>query len=194
MKINTTSVEKVKSIVSEDGTFGIYLLENKSEDEIKQAEEKVREYEKSAAGVMFSLLQKSGAISDRIQFKKPEEDGKLSEEDCKFNQYLAFLDAIVEDGSENFYWRVFTPKTEEDIKNMMLFLSLKGITTFSNPLSEDRKKSIPYSLYARELKAGSNYIMGEQEDWWIFIEIDKVAERVKAMADHLVKLCEDFKK
>ena len=27
----------------------------------------------------------------------------------------------------------------------------------------------------------------------IFIEIDKVAERVKAMADHLVKMCKDFK-
>ena len=194
MKVNTTNVEKVKSIVSEDGTFGIYLLENKSEEEIQKAEEKVREYEKSAAGVMFSLLKKGGAVSDRIVYKKADEDGKLSEEDYKFNQYLTFLDAIVEDGGENFYWRIFTPKTEEDVKNMMMFISLKGITTFSNPLSEDRKKAIPYSLYARELKAGSNYIMGEQEDWYIFIEIDKVAERVKAMADHFVKMCKDFKK
>lgn len=192
MKVNTTNVEKVNSIVSEDGTFGVYCLVNKSEEEIKQAEEKVKEYEKSAAGVMYSLMQKSGAVSDRIQYKQPEEDGKLTEENYKFNQYLNFLDAIVEDGCENFYWRMFTPKTEEDVKNMMIFLSIKGITTFSNPLSEDRQ--IPYSLYARELKAGSNYIMGESEDWWIFIEIDKVAERVKAMADHLVKMCKDFRK
>ena len=194
MKINKKSVEVINSVVSEDGTFGIYFLEGKSEEEIKQAEEKVKEYEKSASGVMFSLLKKSGAVSDRIQYKKAEEDGNLTEENYKFNQYLNFLDAIVEDGCENFYWRMFTPKTEEDVKNMMLFISLKGINTFSNPLSEDRKKAIPYSLYARELKAGSNYIMGEQEDWYIFIEIDKVAERVKAMADHFVKLCKDFKK
>lgn len=194
MKVNTASVEKVRSIVSEDGTFGIYCLEDKSEEEIKQAEKRVEEYEKSAAGVMFSLLQKSGAVSDRIQFKKPEEDGTFTEENRKFNQYLNFLDAIVEDGCENFYWRMFTPKTEEDVRNMMLFLSLKGMTTFSKPLTEEVEKAIPYSLYARELKAGSNYIMGEQEDWWIFVDIDKVAERVKAMADHLVKLCEDFKK
>ena len=143
MKINKKSVEVINSIVSEDGTYGVYFLDGKSEEEIKQAEEKVKEYEKSAAGVMFSLLMKSGAVSDRIRFKVADENGNLSEEDAKFNQYLNFLDAIVEDGSENFYWRMYTPKTEEDIKNMMLFLSLKGMTTFSNPLTEERKKSIP---------------------------------------------------
>ena len=194
MKVNKESVEVINSIVSEDGSFGYYMLKGKSKEEIEELTKKVEDYEKSASGVMFSLLKKSGAVSDRIEYKKAEEDGKLIEENYKFNQYLNFLDAIVEDSCENFYWRMFTPKTEEDIKNMMLFVSLKGITTFSNPLSEDRKKAIPYSLYARELKAGSNYIMGEQEDWYIFIEIDKVAERVKAMADHLVKMCEDFKK
>lgn len=194
MKINKTSVEVIDSIVSEDGSFGYYMLKDKSKEEIEEFTEKVKEYEKCSAGVMFSLLQKNGVISDRIRYKVADENGNLSEEDYKFNQYLNFFDAIVEDCSENFYWRMFTPKTEEDVKNMMIFLSIKGMTTFSKSLTDDRRKLIPYSLYAKELKAGSNYILGESDDWWVFIEIDKVAERVKAMADHFVKMCEDFKK
>ena len=200
MKETTTPTQTLDTIKSDDGMFGYEGLARQqlTEERINQMREEVKKYEASAESVIFSRMKQRGVISDRLG--KTFSDN-LTEEQWKHNRYLEFLDTIFEDGEENFYFYMFTPKTEEDIKDMMMYLHLTGCRIFERKAEteEERKyeaermKAVPYSIYARELKAGSNYIAGENDGWWAFVEIDKVAERIKNMSDYFIGLCKSFK-
>ena len=119
----TTKVEVDQYYVSEDGNFRRCVMGATDEQKKAYADE-IRKYEESACGTLYARLLQRGVIRELSKIK-PSEGSELTEEQKRFNSAMTLLDGIMDDEYCRCDYYLFTPQTEEDIKDLANYAKLK---------------------------------------------------------------------
>ena len=125
MEVINKTKEVPQYVVSADGGYTRYLSANPTEEEIQNAKNAVLDYEKSAQGVIFQRLTQRGAISQIKWFRRSDSDPEFTDEQKLHNEAVYLLDAVMDDGCERSEYYLFTPKSEDDIKDLGIYHKLQ---------------------------------------------------------------------
>ena len=125
MEVINQTKEVPHYVVSVDGGYTRYLSSNPTEEEIQNAKQAVLDYEESAQSVIFQRLMQKGVISEIKQFSRKVDDPELTDEQKLHNEAILLLDAVLDDGCCRAEYYLFTPKTEEDIKDLGIYHKLQ---------------------------------------------------------------------
>lgn len=186
MQIEKRTIEVDDYVRSEDGHFQ-RSLRDKTEEERTKIFEEVRKYESSAKGVLYARLISKGVLKEVRPSGKQWET--LTDEEKKQSGFFFLLDAVMDSEYGRNYYYLFTPQTEDDIKDYYNYQKLLY------DCSVDGKDS-DYHLITYDVKVGGTYILSVNPDceWCTTISPDKVTKRVDAMAKYYEKLGEEQKK
>lgn len=176
MEFKKETVEIETQVVSADGTYARWV-KNATEEERKAAIESVRKYEESARGVLFSRLQHKGVIKPLTYCRKPLDE--QTEEEKKGNRMLNLLDGVLDAYFSRATYYLFTPASEEDIKDLYVFAKMKYDISVEGEENEA-------TINTYDVKAGGTYIfdLNSECEWCRIINLDKLSERVSAMAKY----------
>lgn len=180
METVKSTFEYTSCIVSADGTMHRYLRVTSTEDEIAKAKQDIAEYEKASAGVLFTRLIQRGVLSP-IKSCRAKEGEELTAEQSLCNQAINLLDAVMDDGCCRGDYYLFTPKTEEDVKDLCTYHKLTwqySDIIYQNPSDE-------LSRYAGSCEKGENYIYISNADceYGQLVNLNKFAKAVTKMVD-----------
>ena len=184
METVKSTFEYTSCIVSADGTMHRYLSVNSTEEEIAKAKQDIADYEKASAGVLFTRLIQRGVLSPISSFRAKEGE-VLTDEQKLHNEAINFLDAVMDDGCCRADYYLFTPKTEEDIKDLCTYHKL---TWQYSDIIFERSKEL--SRYSGSCEKGQNYIYVSNSDceYGQLVNLDKLAKDVAKMCDVFEKL------
>ena len=173
-------------IESEDGSIRRYIS-GKSAEEIEQAKKDISDYEKTAKGVLFSRLIERGVLK-RIEREVDIEGHRVQVDNSEHNQMFALLDGILDDCCERSEYYFFKPKTEEDIKDMGIYVKLKY--SYCSCIDGDDHS---WWRSTGKIEAGKTYIYQDNTEceYAQFISLDKLEERVSKMCKYFTKLSKD---
>ena len=187
MKVINKTLEVPRYVVSEDGTMHRYLSSNPTEAEVAEAKKDIAEYEKSVKGVLFTRLVQRGVLSE-IKTARPAKEGEtLTPEQELHNQAIFLLDGVMDDGCERADYYLFTPKTEDDIKDLCVWYNLQyqySDIILKNP---DPDK---LSRYVHTCEVGKTYIYISNVDceYGNLVNPEAFVKSVAKMADVFEKL------
>ena len=183
-------------VVSSDGRFVRYLDANATEEQKKAAINDVKDYEASARGVIMSRLIDTGVfkkvLAPKIRYK--EVDGAqvaLSWEECEKDIYLRrmalyAIDQIIDDGCDRTDYYIFTPASEENIKDLMILAKLNN--AYRPEMTAWNKDKWPEHmlLAADSIEVGKNYLIAITDDCerWEAYEFDHMISQFKRMTDY----------
>ena len=125
MEVINQTKEVPHYVVSADGGYIRYLSSSPTDEEIQNTKQAVLDYEKSAQSVIFQRLAQRGAISQIKWLRRSDSDPEFTDEQKLHNEAVYLLDAIMDDGCERAEYYLFTPKTEEDIKDLGIYHKLQ---------------------------------------------------------------------
>lgn len=126
MEVINQTKEVPHYVVSADGSYTRYLSASPTEEEIQNAKQAVLDYEKSAQSVIFQRLMQRGVLSQITSYRrKNESDPELTAEQKLHNEAVNLLDAVMDDGWCRAEYYLFTPKSEEDIKDLGIYHKLQ---------------------------------------------------------------------
>jgi hypothetical protein len=184
MEIIKSTEEYTSCIVSADGVIHRYLSAKATEEEIAAAKKDIADYEKTAAGVLFTRLTLHGALSP-VRCIVPKEGEKLTEEQSLLNQAVSLLDGVMDDGCCRADYFLFTPKTEEDVKDLCAYHKLTY--SYSDIIFEP---SVELSRYSGSCEKGEDYIYISNPDceYGQLVSLSKFAKDVAKMCDVFEKL------
>lgn len=184
METIKSTFEYTSCIVSADGTMHRYLSVNSTEADITKAKQDIADYEKASAGVLFTRLIQRGVLSPLNSFR-PKEGEELTDEQKLHNEAVNFLDGIMDDGCCRADYYLFTPKTEEDVKDLCTYHKL---TWQYSDIILERSKEL--SRYSGSCEKGQNYIYISNSDceYGQLVNLDKLAKDVAKMCDVFEKL------
>ena len=173
-------------IESEDGSIRRYIS-GKSAEEIEQAKKDIQDYESSAKGVLFSRLIERGVLK-RIEREVDIEGRRVQVDNSEHNGYFTLLDGILDDCCERSEYYFFKPKTEEDIKDMGIYVKLKY--SYCSGIDGDDH---PWWRSTGKIEAGKTYLYQDNQEceYSQFISLDKLEERVSKMCKYFTKLSKD---
>lgn len=190
-------IEYESRIVSTDGRFSRYLGENVTEEQKQAAIDDVKKYEESARGVLMTRLIDTGVLKKVLTPKAryKEVDGKQEfvewpdvEDKSLYIRRMALyaIDSIVDDGCERTDYYIFTPATEDDIKDIMVLAKLNN--AYRPEMTAWNKDKWPEHMFlqADSIDVGKNYILainGECERWEAY-ELDHMMSQFKRMVDY----------
>ena len=173
-------------VVSADGSYTRYLSASPSEEEIQNAKQAVLDYEKSAQSVIFQRLMQRGVISEIKSYRrKTDADPELTDEQKLHNQAVHLLDAVMDDGCERASYYLFTPKTEEDIKDLGIYHKLAF--NYNDIFIKDTSEELSRWVYNCEI--GKTYIYYANHE----CEFDAIINP-EAFVKSVTKMCDVFEK
>lgn len=190
-------IEYDSRIVSTDGRFVRYLGENSTEEQKQAAIDDIKKYEESARGVLMTRLVETGVLkkvlTPKARFK--EVDGKQVcvewqdlEDKALYIRRMALyaIDSIVDDGCERTDYYIFTPATEDDIKDIMVLAKLNN--AYRPEMTAWNKDKWPEHMFlqADSLEVGKNYILAINEECerWEAYELEHMVSQFKRMTDY----------
>lgn len=186
MEVINKTREVPQYVVSADGGYTRYLSANPTEEEIQNAKNAVLDYEKSAQSVIFQRLTQRGAISQIKWFRRSDSDPELTEEQKLHNEAVNLLDALMDDGCCRADYYLFTPKTEEDIKDLGIYHKLEF--PYNDIYIKDADKD-GLNRWVHECEAGKTYIYYANHE----CEFDSLVGP-EALIKSVTKMCDVFEK
>ena len=176
-------------VVSADGHFSRSISRDGSNRDSAVAE--VNKYEESAKGVVFNRLVEKGVLKRVLNPKVrcDEHDNILPWDKIEPELYvkkmaLNALDDVIDGGSDRTKYWIFTPASEEDIRDLLVY---SDIVTGSKLVSTDASKYDKYmGLGAKEIKAGKDYIFAQNDEceWYTIYDIDGMLSQFKSMVGY----------
>lgn len=187
MVIEKKSVDIETRVVSADGSYSRSIKADGSDRDIAISE--VQKYEASAKGVIFGRLVEKGVLK-RVLNPVPhyDENGKMIPWDkidpelYVKKMALNALDSVIDsDSARSKYW-IFTPASEEDIRDI---LALADMSRRSG-LVLDNKYDKYMGIRATKVEAGKNYIFSQNDDceFWSLYDIDGMLSQFKVMTEY----------
>ena len=189
-------VEYDYRVVSTDGRFVRYLDANATEEQKKAAVDDVKNYEASARGIIMSRLIDTGVLKKVLRPKAhyKEEDGKqvaIGWEECEKDIYLRrmallAIDQIVDDGCERTDFYIFTPASEDNIKDLMILAKLNNAYRPELTAWNKDKWLEHMFLQADSIETGKNYLVAINDECerWEAYEFDHMISQFKKMTDY----------
>lgn len=185
MEVINHTKEVPHYVVSADGGYTRYLSANPTEEEIQNAKQAVLDYEKSAQSVIFARLMQRGVLSEIKQFSRKVDDPELTDEQKLHNQAVSLLDAVLDDGCCRAEYYLFTPKTEEDIKDLGIYHKLQF--SYNDIYIKDISGELSRWVYDCEI--GKTYIYYANHE----CEFDSLFNP-EAFIKSVTKMCDVFEK
>ena len=197
IKTETKVIEYESSIVSADGRFVRYLGANVTAEQKQAAVEDVKKYEESSKGVLMARLIETGVLkkvlSPKARYK--EVDGKqvfvewqdLEDKSLYIRRMALYaIDSIVDDGCERTDYYIFTPATEDDIKDIMVLAKLNN--AYRPEMTAWNKDKWPEHMFlqADSIEVGKNYILALNDECerWEAYELEHMMSQFKKMTDY----------
>lgn len=174
-------------VVSADGSYTRYLSANPTEEEIQNAKQAVLDYEKSAQSVIFQRLMQRDVLSEiKSYYRKTDADPELTDEQKLHNQAVNLLDAVMDDGCERAEYYLFTPKSEDDIKDLGIYHKLQF--NYNDIYIKDAGKD-GLDRWVYECIVGKTYIYYANHE----CEFDAIINP-EAFIKSVTKMCDVFEK
>lgn len=203
---NTSVVEYDAYAVSEDGRYRRVIGMNATEEQKKAAIDDIKEYEASAKGVIMSRLVSQGILkkilSPKTRYK--EVDGKevaLSWEECDHDLYirkmaLYAIDDIIDSGYDRSDYYIFTPASEDDIKDLMVLAKLNKVYNPEMTAWNCDKWKENMFIGADSIKTGQNYILRISDECECFelFELDRMLSQFKRMTNYFSDMAKEQRK
>ena len=187
MEVINQTKEVPHYVVSVDGGYTRYLSANPTEEEIKNVKQAVLDYEKSAQSVIFQRLMQRGALSEIKAFRRmSNSEPELTDEQKLHNDAVHLLDAVMDDGCERANYYLFTPKTEEDIKDLGIYHKLQFQYNDIFITSADKDE---LSRWVHDCTVGKTYIYYANSE----CEFDAIISP-EAFIKSVTKMCDVFEK
>ncbi len=174
MEITKVTVEVDQYAVSADKTFCRYIV-GMNEEAKKEAIAEVRRYEESAMGVIFARLCERGVLTELERVRKEEK----TEEENAYNAALRLLDGVMDNTYERSKYYLFTPATEQDIKDLATYAKmLYGINLIHETPDNDGRKGTGHP------EVGKTYVfqLNSESEWCQLISPASFAKRVEKMS------------
>lgn len=194
---STETITYDSRVVSTDGRYARILHKDMTEEERAQIIEDVKKYEESSKGVLFARLMETGVLKKVLTPKAryKEVDGKQEfvewpdvEDKSLYIRRMALyaIDSIVDDGCERTDYYIFTPASEDDIKDILVLAKLSN--AYRPEMTSWNKDKWPEHMFltADSLEAGKNYIIAINEECerWEAYELDHMMSQFKRMTDY----------
>ncbi len=187
MEVINQTKEVPHCVVSADGGYTRYLSSSPTEEEIQNAKQAVMDYEKSAKGVIFQRLMQRGALSEITAYRrKTDADPELTDEQKLHNQAINLLDAVLDDGCCRASYYLFTPKSEEDIKDLGIYHKLQF--QYNDLYIKDTSEP-ELSRWVYDCTVGKTYIYNANHE----CEFDALLNP-EAFIKSVTKMCDVFEK
>jgi hypothetical protein len=203
---STISVTYASRVVSADGRFARVLSANATEEQKQAAIEDIKKYDESSKGVLFTRLVEKGVLkkvlSPKTRYK--EENGQqvaLSWAECEKDIYirkmaLLAIDAIVDDGCDRTDYYIFTPVSEDDVKDIMVLAKLNN--AYRPEMTSWNKDKWPEHMFltADSIDVGKNYILALNDECerWEAYELDHMVSQFKRMTDYFSDMAKTQRK
>lgn len=113
----SVTTEVVEKVVSCDGKFERYVTDNIPLDKAKRD---IEEYEKKVSVVLWERMVDRGLLREVKNYPSIDKD-KLTPEQKWEKHLYNFADSIVDSGCGNYSYFVFSPKTEDDITDLLTY-------------------------------------------------------------------------
>lgn len=168
-------------IVSEDGRM-CFSIVGKSDEEIERVKKDIKDYESSSKSVLLQRLKERGVLKI-IKKERDAENQIIGNDKSEHNGMLALMNEMCDNGYGNSDYYFFLPKTEEDIKDMAVYVKLQ----YDYASSLDGQEH-PYALGTGKIVTGNTYIYQDNREceWGRFISLDdfdvKAAKLVKFLS------------
>lgn len=175
MEITKVTVEVDQYAVSADKTFRRYIV-GMNEEAKKEAIAEVHKYEESAKGVIFARLRERGVLTELKYVRKEEK----TEEENAYNTALRLLDGVMDDNYERSEYYLFTPATEQDIKDLATYAKmLYDVNLIRETPDDDGLKGTGHP------EVGKTYVfqLNSEADWCQLTSPASFAKRVAKMSD-----------
>ena len=194
---STETITYDSRVVSTDGRYARILHKNLTAEERAGIIEEVKKYEESSKGVLFARLIETGVLKKVLSPKArcKEVDGKQVfvewpdvEDKSLYIRRMALyaIDFIVDDGCERTDFYIFTPASEDDIKDIMVLAKLNN--AYRPEMTAWNKDKWPEHMFlqADSLEAGKNYILAINDECerWEAYELDHMMSQFKRMTDY----------
>ena len=190
-------IEYDSRIVSTDGRVSRVLGENATEEQKQAAIDDIKKYEESSKGVLFARLVETGVLkkvlTPKARFK--EVDGKqvfvewtdLEDKSLYIRRMALYaIDSIVDDGCERTDYYIFTPASEDDVKDILVLAKLNN--AYRPEMTAWNKDKWPEHMFlqADSIEAGKNYILALNEECerWEAYELDHMMSQFRRMTDY----------
>jgi hypothetical protein len=185
MEVINQTKEVPHYVVSADGSYTRYLSSSPTDEEIQNAKQAVLDYEKSAQSVIFARLMQRGVLSEIKSYCRRDSDPELTEEQKLHNQAVHLLDAVIDDDRCRAGYYLFTPKSEEDIKDLGIYhkLQFQYNDIFIKEASEE------LSRWVYDCVVGKAYIYYANHE----CEFDAIISP-EAFIKSVTKMCDVFEK
>ena len=190
-------IEYDSRIVSTDGRFSRVLDQNATDEQKQAAIDDIKKYEESARGVLMTRLVETGILKKVLvpKARYKEVDGNQVfvewpdvEDKALYIRRMALyaIDSIVDDGCERTDFYIFTPASEDDIKDIMVLAKLNN--AYRPEMTAWNKDKWPEHMFlqADSLEVGKNYIIAINEECerWEAYELDHMMSQFKRMTDY----------
>jgi hypothetical protein len=185
MEVINQTKEVPHYVISADGSYTRYLSSSPTEEEIQNAKQAVMDYEKSAQSVIFQRLMQRGVLSEIKQFSRKVDDPELTDEQKLHNQAVHLLDAVMDDGCCRAEYYLFTPKTEEDIKDLGIYHKLQF--AYNDIFIKEASEEL--SRYVHDCTVGKTYIYYANHE----CEFDAIISP-ETFVKSVTKMCDVFEK
>ena len=186
MEVINQTKEVPHYVVSADGSYTRYLSASPTDEEIQNAKQAVLDYEKSAQSVIFQRLTQRGVISQIKWFRRSDSDPEFTDEQKLHNEAVYLLDAIMDDDCERAEYYLFTPKSEDDIKDLGIYHNLQF--QYNDIYITDTNKD-ELSRWVHNCTVGKTYIYYANRE----CEFDAIFSP-EAFIKSVTKMCDVFEK
>lgn len=202
----TSVVQYDAYAVSEDGRYRRCIGMNATEEQKNAAINDIKEYEESAKGVLMSRLVSQGVLKKVLSPKTrhKEVDGKevtLSWEECDHDVYirkmaLYAIDSITDSGCDRSDYYIFTPASEDDIKDLMVLAKLNNVYNPEMTAWNCDKWKENMFLGADSIKTGQNYILRISDECECFelFELDHMMSQFKRLVGYFSDMAKEQRK
>lgn len=204
---STISVTYDSRVVSTDGRFVRVLGANASEEQKQAAIEDIKKYDESTKGVLFARLVEKGVLNKVLspKVRYAEENGVKTaidwrdlEDKSLYIRKMALyaIDAIVDDGCDRTAYYIFTPASEDDIKDILVLAKLNN--AYRPEMTSWNKDKWPEHMFltADSIEVGKNYILALNDECerWEAYELDHMVSQFKRMTDYFSDMAKTQRK
>lgn len=170
--------EVVDKVVSDDGRVTKLVGDGCS---IEQAKAYIKEYEDRLSTVLFQRMLDRGVLHE-LTWKHYYEDKDRGTPEYVRADFLELWDGIIEDYNCCLCWYKFKPTSEEDVKDILLYLDMIGCGL------NNKEYLGGFCCRREDVVAGEGYMLALREDddnvAWLY-KISDVRKRVNACLDYI---------
>lgn len=178
MKEIKKSIEVIDRIESDDGKVGYEVGKCTGFTE-EEARKHVAEYEKLASTVLFKRLVDRGVLTELKRHK----GDNLTDRQKAENDVIGIADGITDNYCDNYTFYIFEPKTEEDIKDLIMYGKLDDEDIW---FPKENSFSGCIACTEKQLIDGKRYLFCEHCDGYKHLyRLDKLRERLNSWIDWL---------